>query len=89
MDAIYFTLLFKALVMGGRNINISMIPPVQKYHQAVASTQMLLSAAPCIWNNCPCYELTERKGATLILENFVSHSLKTTLWSYMSQSPDS
>lgn len=31
MDAIYFTLLFKALVMGGRNINISLrLPSMRK-----------------------------------------------------------
>lgn len=49
MDAIYFTLLFKALVIlggggvGGGHKYISMSPSMQ------SPAQMLLAAAPCIW----------------------------------------
>lgn len=67
MDAIYFTLLFKALVMGGWGVGhkyISMTPSIQKSHQAMASTQMHISAALWIWKNA--LVMSSQRGKVLL-----------------------
>lgn len=71
MDAIYFTLLFKALVMGGGvHKYISMTPLYAKVPSGRDIGTDAPFSCPVHLENCPCYALAEGKGAALILENF-------------------
>lgn len=81
MDAIYFTLLFKALLMGGEKhkyISTDISPPLPlcvNSHHALASMQMLLLAGMHFWSWGP-----EGVGGymALILEHKTSVECKVT-----------